>query len=259
MAAVSSSDRPGVGAAGCDRLGVDARPRSRVEARQHPAVARRIEQRQREALVAARLLERVVADETDPLERLSLASLRGRRGPGGQLVELARDCVHLVEMRVEDGLEALAVPAAGQTAQPGIDPAGPSGERDDGQEEQDDDDDEPDDERSEIGLDERVEVDPRILRWGRAESSRAPSPRPYPGGSAILCRRQDPGSAASRDPTDPSDGGPPQTMAKRVRGSTSRPGQRPPLQRQAARPAARTSPRRSPRPSPSPERPDRRR
>ena len=29
-------------------------------------------------------------------------------------------------------------------------------------------------------------------------------------------------------------------MAKRVRGSTSRPGQRPPLQRQAARPAART-------------------
>jgi len=38
--------------------------------------------------------------------------------------------------------------------------------------------------------------------------------------------------------SDPIDGGPSQTMAKRVRGSTSRPGQRRPLQRTAARPAA---------------------
>jgi hypothetical protein len=39
-----------------------------------------------------------------------------------------------------------------------------------------------------------------------------------------------------------------QIMAKRSRGSTSRPGQRPPLQRQAARPAAATAPVAAPRP-----------
>ena len=57
---------------------------------------------------------------------------------------------------------------------------------------------------------------------GRPESSRASSPRAaIADGSAILCRRQ-PGVRARAAPAHrPSVGGPPQTMAKRARGSTS--------------------------------------
>jgi hypothetical protein len=56
------------------------------------------------------------------------------------------------------------------------------------------------------------------------------------------------GSPDRRAPIDPSMEAHHQTMAKRSRGSTSRPGQRPPLQRQAARPAAAAVPVAAPRP-----------
>ena len=49
-------------------------------------------------------------------------------------------------------------------------------------------------------------------------------------------------------PSDPNDGGPHQIMAKRARGTTTRPGQRRPKQRPAARPAA-PLPRIAPRPA----------
>ena len=56
------------------------------------------------------------------------------------------------------------------------------------------------------------------------------------------------GSRDRRAPIDPPLEALHQTMAKRSRGSTSRPGQRPPLQRQAARPAAAAAPVTAPRP-----------
>jgi len=86
-----------------------------VQAREHPAVTDRIQQGERKTLVAAGLLERVVADEPDALERLALGALEDRR-PGRQLVELARDVVDLVEVSVEDGLEARALGSTGEAA-----------------------------------------------------------------------------------------------------------------------------------------------
>ena len=77
-----------VRAAARDGLRVDPRARARVEAREDPAVAVRVEQGEREALVPAGLLERVVADEADPLEALALGRLEDR-GPGRDVVELA--------------------------------------------------------------------------------------------------------------------------------------------------------------------------
>ena len=56
------------------------------------------------------------------------------------------------------------------------------------------------------------------------------------------------GSPDHRAPIDPPLEARHQIMAKRSRGSTSRPGQRPPLQRQAARPAAAAAPVVAPRP-----------
>jgi hypothetical protein len=60
---------------------------------------------------------------------------------------------------------------------------------------------------------------------------------------------------SQREPTDPSLEAPHQTMAKRSRGTTSRPGQRPPLQRHAARPSSRPTAAAVPAASPAP-RPD---
>ncbi len=211
-----------------------------MEARQDPAVAPRIEQGQGEALVAAGLLERVEADQPDALEGPLLGTLEDGR-PRGDLVKLARDREDLVEMRVEDGFEVVTAGATGQTGQPGFDPARPPGDEDDDDEEHDDGDRQTEEERAEVRLDERVEVDPGILRWA-GPSLAGPSHRGLVGRDAILCRRQSdpsPASARAGGTTTSLDGGPHQIMAKRARGSTSRPGQRPPLQRQPARPAAR--------------------
>src|SRR6187402_2789837 len=71
-------------------------------------------------------------------------------------------------------------------------------------------------------------------------SSAVGSPRPSASATTLASRPIHPMEARS------------QTMAKRSRGSTSRPGQRPPLQRQAARPSSRpaaaTAPVAAPRP-----------
>ena len=68
-----------VGAARADRLGVDARPGPGVEAADDEAVAVRVGQGEREALVAAGVLERVEPDEADPLDRPPARSPRGSR------------------------------------------------------------------------------------------------------------------------------------------------------------------------------------
>ena len=61
------------------------------------------------------------------------------------------------------------------------------------------------------------------------------------------------GSRDRRAPIDPPLEALHQTMAKRSRGSTSRPGQRPPLQRQAARPASRPAAAAAPVTAPRPD------
>ena len=78
IAAVSSSDRPASERPARDGLGVDAGAGPRVQAREHPAVAVGVEQREREALVAAGLLERVVADQARPAGTPARWPPRGR-------------------------------------------------------------------------------------------------------------------------------------------------------------------------------------
>ncbi len=97
-----------------------------MQARQDPAVPVGIEQREREALVAAGLLERVVPDQPGPLEGARLAALEDLRA-GGDVVELAGDLDDLVQVRLEDGLETLAVGVAGQADEAGARAAGIAG------------------------------------------------------------------------------------------------------------------------------------
>ena len=212
-----------------------------MQARQDPAVARRVEQREREALVAAGLLERVVADQSDPLEGPTLRRLE--RSPSGRASSSrpSRDRVDLLEVRVGTASRLAAVRRrASGPRQPGVEP--PTRRR-----------------RStttattstttatvrpttmapRVRLDERVEVDRRVLRGsGGAESSRGPLsggsiwPGCYPLPSAADRRQRACARGRPMNQWRPVQ----QTMAKRSRGSTSRPGQRPPLQRQAPRP-----------------------
>ena len=232
--------QPGVGAAGRDRLGVDARPGAGVQARQDPAVAVRVEQGQGEALVAAGLLERVVADEPDALERLPLGGLEDGR-PGDDLVELAGDRVDLVEVGVEDGLEARALGAAGQAGQPGVEPAVRRARTTTATSRISTTTTQADDEwRPRYGCDERVEVDPRVLRWGQ------------PSLAARPCRGRTPAAAGGRAGAEcyplPSAARPPSAPSRRCRpihrrrpfarpwpsapaAARTRPGQRAPLQR----------------------------
>src|SRR6187200_1449572 len=67
----------GLGTTTGDRLGVHPGARASMEARQHPAVAVGVEECEREALVAAGLLERVVPDEPDPTEGSPRGDLQG--------------------------------------------------------------------------------------------------------------------------------------------------------------------------------------
>jgi len=138
-----------------------------MQTRQHPTVARSIEQGEREALVAARFLERVEPNESDPLERAPLRALENRL-TGDDLVELAGDTLDALEVRTEDGLETSAVAAPRQRREPSVEPSSPSREHEHGDEQDDDKDGEADDDGSDVGLDERVEIDPRNLRGGAA-------------------------------------------------------------------------------------------
>src|SRR4029077_9329313 len=89
-----------IGSAGDDGLGVQPGPRPRMQAAHDEPVAREVGQGQGEALIAAGVLERVEADEPDSLDGAPTIRLEDRR-PRGQLVELARDRVDLVEVSVE--------------------------------------------------------------------------------------------------------------------------------------------------------------
>ena len=153
-----------------------------MQAGQDPAVAAGVEQRQGEALVAAGLLERVVADEPDPLERAPLRAPRGR--PSGRPARRARATPRTPCRGARRGRPRGCGPsdAAGQAGAAGH-RAGASAGR--GRATARRSDERPTIERpttmgAEVRLDERVEVDPRVLRWGRSSLAG----RPYPDRSA---------------------------------------------------------------------------
>lgn len=218
-----------VGPPGVDRLRVDPRPGPRVEAAHDDPVAARIDEREGEALVAAGVLERVEPDEPDPLDRAPSGSLEDGR-PRRQVVELARDGVDLVDVGVEDRVEARPVRAAGEPVEPPAQPTETARLNEDENEKHEDGRAEREDRTPEIGRDEGIEIDRSVLRGGRAcvratgrpESSRWPFTA-----DAIL--RPDPRTASELS----------RPMAKRSR-LTAKPGQRRPLQRSTgpARPVA---------------------
>jgi hypothetical protein len=145
-----------------------------VEAAHDEAVARRISERQGEALVATGVLERVEPDEPDALDRPATARLQNRR-TRRQLVDLATDRVDLVDMSVEDRIEALALRSPGQAIEPAAQaPHLPPLDEDEDQQDEEGDA-EADDDRAEDGLDGGVQVDRSILPAGREGADRKAS------------------------------------------------------------------------------------
>jgi hypothetical protein len=148
-----------------------------VEAADDEAVAGGVREGEGEALVAAGVLERIEPNEPNPLDRSAAVGLQDRR-PSRQHIELGRDRVDLVEVGVEDGLEAAALRTAGDPVQSLADAAKPACLNEDDQEQEEDDDRQADDDRSDVRRDQGVEVDVTIsgrrrTRWLRsAESSR---------------------------------------------------------------------------------------
>lgn len=129
-----------------------------MEAAHDEAVALRVDERQREALVAARVLERVVADQPDAREGALRIALEDRRS-GGDLLDVANDLVDPTQVRFEDAFEAPLVAAARQPIEPARQLGQPPGE-DDGQDRKGDEaNEESDDEGAEVGGDEGIEID----------------------------------------------------------------------------------------------------
>ena len=209
-----------------------------MEAADDEAVIVRVEEGQGEALVAAGVLERVEADEADPLDgETGVAFEAGRPDPQG--VDAGGDALDRVEMLAKDGLEVATVRASREPGEPAFEPAQASnqpGEADEG-------DDEPDreagDDGGQVVADDGVDGSP-LERQSSTKST----------GSACIagpdrsCRRAmlsfggaRPGAPTSTVPRSID------RMAKRTRGS-SRPGQRR-RQARSARPAP------TPRPAPS--------
>jgi hypothetical protein len=147
-----------VGLATGQGLGIDPRPVPCVKAAHDEPVPVCVEQRQGEALVATRLLERIEANETDTTQRLLALGLEDGRS-SGKLVQLGSHRVDLVDVGVEDPLEAPSPLSAGQSLQPVAQPADPASLDDDDEEEEHDEQTDSADEGSDVRLDERVEID----------------------------------------------------------------------------------------------------
>jgi len=220
-----------IGPTGNDCLGVEARSGSRMQAADDEPVAIPVGEGKGETLVAAGLLERIEPNEADPLDRPARLRLENRR-PRRQLVELSGDGQYLVEVGVEDRLEAAALCAAGDSIEAAPQTRlAPRQHRRDHEEEQNEDD-EADDDRAQIRGDESVQIDRTVLRQASeagtrpsSESSRCHPPRTTMAADAIL-----------RGFHRSSLGGISNHMAKRSR-IGGRPGQRRPMQRTAGRPA----------------------
>lgn len=147
-----------LGPALTDGLRVHARAGARVEAVEHEAVTRRVDDGERKALVATGVVEGVVADESDSTERAPDVALE-RRGPGRDVVEVAGDASDPVEMLAEHGLEAALVAAAGQRLQAAAEPRDPAREDADDDEQDDDGDRQDAAQEPGVGRDERLQID----------------------------------------------------------------------------------------------------
>jgi hypothetical protein len=90
------------------------------------------------------------------------------RGPSRQLVELTCDGVDLVDVGVEDHLEAAAAIATRDAREPLREATDPAPLDDDDHEQDGQADGQPADEGADVGLDERVEIDRMVLRRGSA-------------------------------------------------------------------------------------------
>lgn len=134
-----------------------------MQAGQDPAVAGGIEQGQGKALVATGFLERVVADKSQSLERPPLRRLEDLR-PNRDALEFARQAVDLLEVRIEDRLEAPPLGPPRDPAQARVERPRSARKQQTCDREQDDGAPKTDDDRAEIGPNERVEIDPLVLR-----------------------------------------------------------------------------------------------
>jgi hypothetical protein len=150
-----------------------------MEAADNEPVPLGVGQSQREALVPAGVLERVVPDEPDPLDRTPVRRLE-HRGASRELVELARDGVDPVEVRLEDGVEAPAVRSPRQRVESTSEAARLPSEEEDEDKEQENRASEPDDRGADDRSDGGVEVDRCVLRSkrsGHAERTTRPGDR----------------------------------------------------------------------------------
>ena len=126
------------------------------------------------------------------------------RGPGAQLVHLAGDRVDLVEVRVEDRLEALAGLAAGQAGEPALERRRAPEQDDDEHEEHDAGDRERDDDGTDDRGDERVQIVQQHPP-GDARPSLAASPHRCTYRRRGVSSAADGGARASRPPHRGSD------------------------------------------------------
>ena len=129
-----------------------------MQAAHDEPVTRQVGHSQGEALVAAGVLERVEPDEPDSLDGPPTVRLEDRRS-GGELVELARDRIDLVEVGVEDRLEAPTVRVPGDPIEAPAQAAKSARLDEDGEKEHEHDDGQTDDDHSDGRRDQAVEVD----------------------------------------------------------------------------------------------------
>jgi hypothetical protein len=134
-----------------------------MEAADDEARTGRVREGEGEALVASGVLEGIEPHQTDPLDGPTPARLEDR-GPGRQIVDLASDRIHLVEMGVENGTEVAIVRAAGQAVEPPAEAAKLPDMQEAQEQQAEDGDPKAGDDRAENRLDEGVQVDRSILR-----------------------------------------------------------------------------------------------
>jgi hypothetical protein len=146
-----------------------------MEARDHEAIAVAVKEREGEALIAAGVLERIEPDKPGSRERaeeIALDRRRSRRDP----LDVLDDLADPVEVRREHIFERRFVAAAREALEPPTERSNSSDQADDSRREREHDDDEAADDEGQIRRDERVDIDPSVLRGGSIESTARRSP-----------------------------------------------------------------------------------
>jgi hypothetical protein len=129
-----------------------------METADDEAVALGVEQGQREALIAAGVLERVEPDETNLLEGPPPVGLEDG-GSRSQLIELGRHGIDLVDVCLEDRFEAVASFAPCDPLEAVAEPTDPPCLDDDDEEQDENGESERGNNGADVRVDERVEID----------------------------------------------------------------------------------------------------